>query len=227
VSLKPYGLYTSYSSGNTILNGAFKKISDKYNETCNELAFPWDGLEGICHKNTTGGVYGFSLDNQECFKTATIVTTIESIVDGRITPDMLESTRLRKHMPIYFLKADSPANVELNNNNESIIKKRVLSKINRGEKETTIEKSMKILVTSLGKLLSDIVWNDETTVTINGTKCYAWAAVAENKWSELTKKQQEEIHKVTRETYDRAKDYFQPFMYKPVSSGGDLEFTFS
>jgi len=30
VSLKPYGLYTSYSSGNTILNGAFKKISDKY-----------------------------------------------------------------------------------------------------------------------------------------------------------------------------------------------------
>jgi len=118
---------------------------------------------------------------------------------------MLESTRLRKHMPIYFLKADSPANVELNNNNESIIKKRVF----------------------LGKLLSDIVWNDETTVTINGTKCYAWAAVAENKWSELTKKQQEEIHKVTRETYDRAKDYFQPFMYKPVSSGGDLEFTFS
>jgi len=227
VSLKPYGLYTSYSSGNTIFNGAFKKISDKYNETCNELQFPWDGLEGICHKKTTGGVYGFSLDNQECFKTATIATTIESIVDERITPDMLESTRLRKHMPIYFLKGDSSANLELISDCESISRKRVLTRINGSEQETTIEKANKRLIDGLEKLLKDIVWNDEVTVTINGTKYFAWAAIAENKWSELTRKQQERIHKATRETYEQAKDYFQPFVYKPVSSGGDLDFTFS
>jgi len=227
VNLKPFGLYTSYSSGNTILNGAFKKISDKYNEMCNKLDFPWDGLEGICHEKTTGGVYGFSLDNQECFKTATISTTIESIVDGRITSEMLQSTRLRKHMPIYYLRPESQANMELINDCESILKKQIIVKINGSDQETTIEKAMKQLIKNLGKLLNDIVWNDEIIVTINGTKYYAWAAMAENKWLELTLKQQERIQKATQETYQQAKEYFQPFQYKPVSAEGDLDFSFS
>ncbi len=227
VHLKPYGLYTSYSSGNTIVNGAFKKISDKYNEKCSELDFPWDGLEGICHKKTTGGVYGFSLDNQECFKTATIATTIESIVDERITPDMLLSTRLRKHMPIYFLKANLPAYEELTRNCDSILKKRILHENNGSEQETTIEKAMEHLIKNLKKLLNDVTWKDEVTVTVNGTKYCAWAVVANNMWKELSHKQKQRIINATRETYEQAKSYFQPFMYKPANSGGDFDLTFN
>ena len=93
--IRPYGQYFSFSEGNTIVNAAFGKIDRAYIKTCIEQQFPWEGLAGICHAKTTGGIYGFLLDNEECFKQTTLPILVKAVAEETITP--VSYTHLRAH----------------------------------------------------------------------------------------------------------------------------------
>ncbi len=212
--LRPYGLYPSYSRGNTIFNGALRKITNVFIEKCNKYQFPWEGLEGICHKKTSGGIYGFLLDNSEGIKQTAIPTTLKTIAEGRITPEMVKTVRMRKRMEIAYIKQDSQANHELDKDTEKLTKMKVVAVIHGEEKKTTLSKAIEYQVQSLKKLLEDIVWLDDTTIIIDGTKYTPWAVAAENRWDEVTEKQRLKMGCSLKKIIEQAKSYFTPFRFQ-------------
>jgi len=222
--IRPWGLYSSFTRGNTIFNCMFGLITLVFIEICNKYDYPWSGLEGICHKNTQGGEYGFHLDNCEGLKQPTIAETIRLVVDGQITPEMVQMERMRKRMPHYFVKEESFLYLELLEAINELTKKKIFFPINGQEQQVTLRKAMEYFVLSLKKLLEDIVWQDEQVITFEGKKYHPWVLAEENKWDNLNHKQQQDITSSLEKIITEAKNYFQPFSYKTEALAGEFDF---
>jgi len=176
--IKPYGLAHSYSSGNTIFNDAFRKITNVFIEKCNKHKFPWNGLEGICHKKTSKGIYGFLLDNSEGLKQATFPTTIRAVADGVITPEMVRSARLRKRIEVFYLEVDKKGDSQMEKENKKLMNKKVMTEIFGEEKKVSLEEAIEYQVVSLVRLFEDVFWLDDSTVKINNIKYAPWLIAA-------------------------------------------------
>ncbi len=212
--LRPHGLYPSYSDANTVFNAAFRKITNFYLKKCNEHEFPWEGLEGFCHKKTSKGVYGFTLDNEECIKQATIPSIIKLIVERKLTPEMITKVRMRKRIPIYYLEQKSLANKLLDENCSELLEKKVVTISQGEERKVTLRRAIEYLVVSLKKLLEDIVNFNSLTCNIKGIKTAPWLLAAEGRLGELHQEQQKKIRRNIREVLLQVKSYFKPFRYQ-------------
>ncbi len=221
---KPWGFFQSYSNGNTVINGSFRMISDLYLEKCIEQGFPWKGLEGICHRKTHGGEIGLKLDNEEGPKLGTIPETLRTIVEERIKPEMIFSERLRKRIPVFYIKEQSQAYEELESNYQKISELKIRSVINGKEQETTISKALNYNIISMNRLLEDIVWKEDTIITLEGKKYAPWAIAAENKLNALTREQLTTISSSLREIVNEAGEYFAPFRLRFGSSLEEFDF---
>ncbi len=222
--IKPYGLAHSYSSGNTIFNDAFRKITNVFIEKCNKHKFPWNGLEGICHKKTSKGIYGFLLDNSEGLKQATFPTTIRAVADGTITPEMVKSARMRKRIEVFYLEVDKKGDKQMKRENEKLLSKKVMTEILGEEKKVSFEEAIEYQVVSLGRLFEDVIWLDDSTVKINNIKYAPWLIAVENRWEELSAEQKKKIGGALKEILEQAKSYFKPFRYQLEFSDERFDF---
>jgi len=219
--IRPHGVYPSYTDANTIFNANFMKITNVYHEKCNKYDFPWEGLEGFCHKKTSGGVYGFTLDTVEGNKTAIIPTTARAIAEERLVPEMVSSAIMRKRIPIYYLEYGSAANKLLTTECQKFIKEKVVLEVQGVERKVSLEKATEYQVMSSKRLLEDVAWMDEVTISKKGRKIAPWLLAAEERLHELTVEEQARLKKAIKEVLEQA-SYFKPFRYQREFSEKDF-----
>lgn len=212
--IRPQGLYLSYTDANTIINGALRKIVTLYHEKCNKYDFCWKGLEGFCHKKTSRGVSGFTLDNSEGIKLPAITQTVRTIADGRLTPDMVSFVRLRKSIPIYYISERSKANAVLTEDNQTLRQKIIPTFWQGREEKVTLGKAVDYQVVSIIRLLEDTYWIDELVLNHRGKTIQPWLLAVEGRLGELTIAQQLQVKESIRKILTQAKGYFKPFRYQ-------------
>ncbi|MHA1516720.1 MAG: hypothetical protein ACTSPF_14410, partial [Candidatus Heimdallarchaeaceae archaeon] len=197
--IRPYGKFFSFSKGNTAVNALFGKIDTIFIKKCIEHQFPWEGLPGICHGKTTGGRYGFLLDNEEGFKQATIPAMVTAVVEEKITPDMIISQRLRKRIPQYYLVPESEGDEVLDKECQRVLKGSSLTWMNGKEQKCSLDKAMEYQVLSLKQLLSDVIWKEEMLISNKKKQYNAWCVGGRNRWTELPWKEQQRIRKAIQQ----------------------------
>lgn len=110
---RPYGLYYAYSEIDTIINGLMRITSNEIKQYCSKINFCWDGLPGICHGKTRGGVFGFHLDLIEPFKLAALTILCKTILEGKFDLEKIQNIIGRRRQKIYFVDPKSVLNKQL------------------------------------------------------------------------------------------------------------------
>ncbi len=222
--IRPYEIHFSFSKGNTVANAFFGKINTVFIKKCIEHQFPWEGLPGFCHRKTTGGRYGFLLDNEEGFKQAIIPAMVIAVVEEKITPDMIFSQRLRKRIPQYYLLPESEGNEVLGKECQRVIKGNILTWMNGKEQMCSLDKAMDYQVLSLKQFLSDVIWKEEMLISNEKKQYNAWTVGGKNRWTELSWKEQQRIRKAMLQVVQQAKEYFRPFQFKIEEQKQEFDF---
>jgi len=122
----PHRLYYAYSAIDTLINGVYSKGGDFVKEYCSEIGFCWDGLPGLCHGKTTGGIFGLHLDLREQEKVLILPFLIEAIVDERINSTDVLYLRGRNREKIYYVLP----NTEIYEQIELVTEEALKSKLN-------------------------------------------------------------------------------------------------
>ena len=103
----PYRRFYAYSPIDALINGVYGLAGDFVKKYCIEIGFCWDGLPGLCHEKTRGGVFGFHLDMREQEKIVTIPYLLEALKAGTIEIEKVLYYRGRNRQRVYFVKKDT------------------------------------------------------------------------------------------------------------------------
>ncbi len=100
---KPHRRFYAYSKIDALINGVYGIAGEFVKEYCSEIEFCWDGLPGLCHKKTRGGVFGFHLDMREQEKILTLPYLLEALMNGAIEIEEVHYLRGRYRQKIYYV----------------------------------------------------------------------------------------------------------------------------
>lgn len=103
----PYRRFYAYSPIDVLINGVYGLAGDFVKKYCIEIGFCWDGLPGLCHEKTRGGVFGFHLDMREQEKIVTIPYLLEALKAGTIEIEKVLYYRGRNRQRVYFVKKET------------------------------------------------------------------------------------------------------------------------
>lgn len=110
---KPFGLYYAYSVIDAIINGLMRITSNEIKQFCSDINFCWNGLPGICHGKTRGGIFGLHLDLIEPFKLASLTILCKAILDNKFDFQKIEAIIGRRRQEIFFVRPESVLNIQL------------------------------------------------------------------------------------------------------------------
>ncbi len=110
---KPFRLYYAYSAIDTIINGLILKTSTIVKHYCSKINLCWDGLPGLCHKETHGGEFGFHLDLLEPFKLAAISGLCKAILENNLQEEEIPFLIGRRRQRLYYINPESKVNWQL------------------------------------------------------------------------------------------------------------------
>jgi len=103
----PYRRFYAYSPIDALINGVYGVAGEFVKEYCYEINFCWDGLPGLCHEKTRGGVFGFHLDMREQEKILTIPYLLDALQMGTIELEKVHYYRGRNRQKVYFVKQET------------------------------------------------------------------------------------------------------------------------
>ena len=109
----PYRRFYAYSPIDALINGVYGLAGDFVKKYCIEIGFCWDGLPGLCHEKTRGGVFGFHLDMREQEKILTIPYLLEALKTGTIEIEKVLYYRGRNRQKVYFVKKETELEEQL------------------------------------------------------------------------------------------------------------------
>ena len=131
----PYRRFYAYSQIDALINGVYGIAGEFVKKYCLEIEFCWDGLPGLCHEKTRGGIFGFHLDMREPEKIVTIPYLLKAIKEGGIDPKNVLYYRGRNRQKIFFIKQET----ELEEQIIEVIEEMLKSKINGKRGSYTIQ----------------------------------------------------------------------------------------
>lgn len=202
---KPHAEYWGYSEIDVIINGLFNKISEKIKEYCSEINLCWDGLPGICHKKTHGGIFGLHLDLIEPFKLITIARLCKAILNKEIEVNEIENIWGRRRQKMFYVKEGSGIDEKLN---EIILE---MLKETGGEKKKRITE-LKDYFREIKKWLGELVEESyHWKITHHKQKFQAWTLINYQIWEWMTNSQKERIEKAVKEYVEELQ--LTPFVY--------------
>ncbi len=206
-NFKPYGLHFSYSAIDTLINGVYDKARDYVKEYCTKINFCWDGLPGICHGKTKGGVFGLHLDMSEPVKLVVVPFLIEALVNEEIIPNQVQYKYGRRRQKVFFVYPQS----ELDEQLEKIVKEALNSKMNgkigrRKINDYYLE----------GKYwLNDLIMKSNNyEIKHHGVTFQPWAIIREGVWGLLDRKEKDQFVKELRNYHNEIG--FKPLALKEV-----------
>ena len=100
----PYRRFYAYTPIDALINGVYGLAGEFVKEYCYKIGFCWDGLPGLCHEKTRGGVFGFHLDMREQEKILTLPYLLEALKAGTIDIEEVLYYRGRNRQKVYFVK---------------------------------------------------------------------------------------------------------------------------
>lgn len=103
----PYRRFYAYSQIDLLINGVYGIAGEFVKKNCQDIGFCWDGLPGLCHGKTRGGVFGFHLDMREQDKVITIPYLLEALKSGTIEMEKVLYYRGRNRQKVYYLKHET------------------------------------------------------------------------------------------------------------------------
>ncbi len=109
----PHRVYFAFSAIDSLINGTYSKSGEFVKEYCSEIGFCWDGLPGICHGKTSGGVFGLHLDLREQEKILVLPYLLAAILEKRIDIKDVQYLRGRKREKIYYVRPESELDEQL------------------------------------------------------------------------------------------------------------------
>ena len=109
----PHRLNFAYSAIDTLINGVYSKSGEFVKEYCSKIGFCWNGLPGICHGKTFGGIFGLHLDLREQEKILTLPNLLDAIKEKRIDTKDVQYLRGRKRERIYYIHPESELDEQL------------------------------------------------------------------------------------------------------------------
>ena len=118
---KPHAFVSGYSAIDALINAVYKKILLAIEKYCSKINFCWDGLPGICHKETHGGVYGFILDLIEPFRLPSLLVLCEAIISEDLLPEEVPYIIGRRRQLIYYVSNEGSLNQKLTAMTESVL----------------------------------------------------------------------------------------------------------
>jgi len=202
---KPHAFVYGYSAIDTIINATFRKILLTVEKFCTKINFCWDGLPGICHKETHGGVFGFILDLIEPFRLPTLSLLCEVLQTGSLLPEEVPYIIGRRRQPIYYVSYEGALDKRLTELIENVLKSNWSGKNFRLE----IENYFNQVKFGLQELIA-VSYDYE--LVHHGQRFTPWAAMNYQLWNHLSEVQRKEIlaflMKILR------KGVLQPFVFQ-------------
>lgn len=179
---KPYGLYYAYSEIDAIINGLMRITSNEVKQYCTMINFCWDGLSGICHGKTRGGVYGFHLDLIEPFKLAALTILCNAILEGKFDFDNVSHIIGRRRQKIFFVTPKSELNVQL--------KEQVAIALNQKGRKHTVKQELENYFLHVKFWIQSLIENTfAIRVAHHGQEFAAWTLVQYQIWHFLKDEQ--------------------------------------
>ena len=205
---KPYRLYYAYVKVDAIINGLFSKMQDEIKEYCSKIGFCWDGLPGICHKETHGGILGFHLDQAEPFKVLTLPSFIEAVENEELDLTEMSFFYGRRRQKIFGIWPDSKLDDQ--------IKKIVQDTLRRKVEGKRIEKLLERYYFETKVVLANLERRSNNyTVTHHGKHFSLWAVKPSGIWDYLPKVERRKGREYLRESIDEMR--FKPITIREMN----------
>ena len=202
---KPHAFVYGYSAIDTIINAVFRKILLIVEKYCTKINFCWDGLPGICHKETHGGVFGFILDLIEPFRLPTLSLLCEVLHTGSLLPEEVPYIVGRRRQPIYYISYDGSLDKRLTELIDNVLKSNWSGKNFKLE----IEKYFSQVKFGLQELIE---LSYEYELIHHGQRFTPWAVMNYQLWNHLSEVQRKEILAFLIKTL--RKGVLQPFVFQ-------------
>jgi hypothetical protein len=192
---KPFGLYYAYSEIDAIINGFTRITSNIVKEYCSLINFCWDGLPGICHEKTHGGIFGFHLDLIEPFKLAALTMLCKAILEEKFDFEAIENIIGRRRQAIYFVRPASEINKQL--------QEQVKFALNQRGKNFSLKKELEQYFLQVKFWFQGLLDTSfSIRVTHHGQEFAAWTLYQYQIWQFLTMEQklmvELELHKLIK-----------------------------
>jgi len=183
---KPFGLYYAYSEIDAIINGLMLITSNEVEQYCSMINYCWDGLPGICHKKTNGGVYSWHLDLVEPFKLVSLTVLCKAIHENKFDLEKITGIIGRRRQTIYFIRPKSELNKQL--------KEQVTLALNQQGNKFTVKKEMEAYFLQIKIWMQELL--DQSfalRVTHHGQDFAAWTLLQYQIWQFLAGEQKQQI----------------------------------
>jgi hypothetical protein len=192
---KPYGLFYAYSEIDVIINGLMRITSNEAEQYCTSINLCWDGLPGICHKDTHGGDYAFHLDLIEPFKLASLAILCKAILEDKFDFEAIENIIGRRRQAIYFVRPASEINKQL--------QEQVTLALNQQGRKFSLKKELEQYFLQVKFWLQGLLDTSfSIRVTHHGQEFAAWTLHQYQIWQFLTMEQklmvELELHKLIK-----------------------------
>ncbi len=182
----PYKRFFAYSAIDTLINGEFGIAGEFVKEYLMDIEFCWDGLPGICHGKTRGGVFGFHLDMREQEKILTLPYLLETLQNEMIEVDKIQHYRGRNRQKIFYVKHGT----ELEEQIREIIEEMKRGKINGRKTKNGIREYY-----LQGKQWVNNFYRRSNYYEIehHGEEYLPWAVMKEKVWEVMGREEQERL----------------------------------
>jgi len=179
---KPYGFYYAYSEVDAIINGFTRITSNIVKDYCSLINFCWDGLPGICHGKTHGGIFGFHLDLIEPFKLAALTMLCKAILEEKFDFETIENIVGRRRQAIYFVRPNNEINKQLH--------EQVTLALNQQGRKHSIKKELEQYFLQIKLWLQGLLdASFAIRVTHHGQEFAAWSVLQYQIWQFLALEQ--------------------------------------
>ena len=190
----PHRRFYAYSPIDTLINGVFGLAGEFVKEYLMEIEFCWDGLPGLCHKNTQGGVFGLHLDMREPEKILTLPYLIEGLQNGLINIENIQYYRGRNRQKIFYIKKGTEIEEQL----REIVETMKRGKINEKKAKEEIKNYYRQGKQWISNLYRRSNYHG---IEHHGEEYLPWAIIQENVWQVLGREEQGELIKKLRKEH--------------------------
>lgn len=205
---KPFGLYYAYSEIDVIINGLMRLTSNEVEQYCTLINYCWDGLPGICHKKTHGGVFSWHLDLVEPFKLASLTILCKAILENKFDFEKISSIVGRRRQQIYFVRLESELNKHL--------KEQVKLALSQQGIKYSVKKEMENYFLQIKIWMQGLLEQSfAIRVAHHGQEFAAWTLLQYQIWQFLTDVQKQQIAKELEQIL--SKMAFIPYTFQKVS----------
>ncbi|MHA1435867.1 MAG: winged helix-turn-helix domain-containing protein, partial [Candidatus Heimdallarchaeota archaeon] len=183
---KPYGLFYAYSEIDVIINGLMRITSNEAEQYCTSINLCWDGLPGICHKDTHGGDYAFHLDLIEPFKLASLAILCKAILEDKFDFEKIEDIIGRRRQKLYYVRPKSELHKQL--------KEQVATALNQKGRKYSVKKELENYFLQVKLWIQGLLENSfALRVSHHGQEFAAWTLLQYQIWQFLAKEQKQQI----------------------------------